>query len=133
AKEWATVFKDTGAMLDLMARSASLEAKYENRRTDWKHQLELEGHELKQIEKHLEAAEIRVEIAERALENHNRSIEDQELLLDFYESKFSGEDLYTWMASTLQSIYRKAFNSAFSVARLAEQAYRFERPGDTAT
>src|SRR3546814_5945931 len=37
------------------------------------------------------------------------------------------------MASTLQSIYRKAFNSAFSVARLAEQAYRFERPGDTAT
>ncbi|WP_371223413.1 neuraminidase-like domain-containing protein [Roseovarius sp. 2305UL8-3] len=131
-KEWAKVFKDTGTMLDIFGKSASLEAKYQRRRKGWEHSKKLDEHELKQIEKKIAAAEIRVEIAEKSLENHLQAIEDQEEILDFYESKFSGEALYTWMASTLQTIYRQAFNAAFSMAQLAEQAYRFERPDDTA-
>ena len=132
AKEWAKVFSDTGTMLDIFGKSASLEAKYQRRRKGWEHSKKLDEHELKQIEKKIAAAEIRLEIAERALENHLQAIEDQEEVLDFYESKFSGEELYTWMVSTLQTIYRQAFNAAFSMAQLAEQAYRFERPDDNA-
>ncbi|MEM9760215.1 MAG: neuraminidase-like domain-containing protein, partial [Pseudomonadota bacterium] len=132
AKEWGEVFKDTGTMLDLMAKSAGVEAKYEKRRKEWKHALKLEEHQLKQIEKRITAAEIRVSIARRALANHEQSIKDQEELLDFYESKFAGVEFYTWTASTLQSLYRQAFNAAFSMAQLTERAYRFERPSDSA-
>jgi hypothetical protein len=41
--------------------------------------------------------------------------------------KFTGLSLYTWLASTLQRVYRDAYSSAYAMARLAEQAYRFER------
>ncbi|MFX0541565.1 neuraminidase-like domain-containing protein [Roseovarius sp. S4756] len=133
AEEWSKVFSDTAKMTDVMGKSASLEAGFDRRRKGWEHQKKLGELDLKQIEKSIIAAEIRVEIAEKALENHHQAIEDQEELLDFYESKFSNEALYTWMASTLQTIYRDAFNAALSMAKLAEQAYRFERAGDNAT
>lgn len=129
-EKWAKVFKDTGDLMMIAAKSASLEAKYAKKRKEWKHGLKLEGYELKQIEKRIKAAEIRLEIAEKALSNHKQAIKDQEELLDFYETKFAGEELYSWMASTLQTIFRQAFNAAMSMARLAEQAYRFERPSD---
>lgn len=132
AKQWSKVFSDTAKMADVMGKSASLEAGFQRRRKGWEHQKKLEEHDLKQIEKSIVAAEIRVEIAEKALANHKKAIEDQEELLDFYESKFTNEALYTWMSSTLQTIYRDAYNAAFSMAKLAEQAYRFERPEDGA-
>ena len=132
AKMWGKVFSDTAKMADVMGKSASLEAGFQRRRKGWEHQKKLEEHDLKQIEKTIAAAEIRVEIAEKALTNHEQAIKDQEELLDYYESKFTNEALYTWMASTLQTIYRQSFNAALSMAKLAEQAYRFERPGDGA-
>ncbi len=132
-KGWSKMFSDTAKMMEVFGKSASLEAKFERRRSGWKHQVKLDDHELKQIAKRVEAAEIRVMIAERALENHKEAIKNQEEILDFYESKFSGVELYTWLASSLQGIYRSAFNAAFGMAKLAEAAYRFERPHDNAT
>lgn len=132
-KGWSKMFSDTAKLMDVLGKSAGLEAKFERRRSDWTHQSTLDGHELKQIEKKIEAAEIRVSIAERALENHKKAIEQQEEVMEFYENKFTGLALYTWMASTLQGIYRSAFNAAHSMAKLAEAAYRFERPQDGAT
>lgn len=130
--KWSDVFSDTAKLCDVLSKSASLEARNQRRREGWSHQKENEKHELKQLEKRISAAEIRVVIAERALSNHKKEIEHQEDILDFYESKFSNQALYTWMASSLQTIYRQAFNSAYEMALLAERAYRFERPGDTA-
>ena len=45
--------------------------------------------------------------------------------------KFSNLGLYTWLSTTLQRLYREAYSSAYSMAKLAEQAYRFERSDDT--
>lgn len=61
------MFSDTAKLMDVLGKSASIEAKFERRRSGWKHQVKLDEHELKQIEKRLEASEIRVQIAERAL------------------------------------------------------------------
>ncbi|MEM7041714.1 MAG: neuraminidase-like domain-containing protein [Pseudomonadota bacterium] len=132
-ENWSKMFSDTAKLSDVLSKSASLEAGFQRRRTGWSHQHTLEEHELKQIEKRIVAAEIRVEIAKKARDNHKKAVEDQEEILEFYESKFANQDLYTWLASTLQTIYRGAFNAALSMAQLAEQAYRFERPDDTAT
>jgi hypothetical protein len=131
--KWSDVFSDTAKLCDVLSKSTSLEARNQRRRDGWSYQKENEIHELNQLEKRISAAEIRVDIAEKALENHKTEIEHQEDILDFYESKFSNEALYTWMASSLQTIYRQAFNGAYEMALLAERAYRFERPGDNAT
>lgn len=129
---WAKMFSDTAKLCDVLSKSAALEARNQRRREGWSHQKENENHELKQLEKHISAAEIRLLIAEKALANHKKEIEHQEEVLDFYESKFSNQALYTWLASNLQNIHRQAFNAAYETALLAERAYRFERPGDPA-
>lgn len=129
-KGWSKMFSDTAKLMDVLGKSVSVEAKFERRRSGWKHQVKLDEHELKQIEKRIIASEIRVQISEKALENHKQAILDHEEVLDFYESKFSGLDLYIWLAGTMQGLYRSVFNAAHGMAKLAEAAYRFERPHD---
>ncbi len=124
----------SGAMADIasaIAASAGLEATFERREQEWKHNVELADRELKQIDRQLAAASIRQQIANRSLDIHDKNIEQAKEIYDFYSHKFSNYGLYTWLSTTLQMIYRDAYNSAFAMARLAEQAYHFERSDDS--
>jgi len=113
--------------------SAGLEAGFQRRDDEWKHSAKLAQRESDQLDKQITAADIRVKIAERSLEVHAKSIEQTEEIFAFYQDRFTGLGLYTFLAKTLQELYRDAFNSAYAMAKLAEQAYRFERPEDTST
>ena len=131
SKEWANVARDTARVAERVAASAGLEAGFGRRKEGWEHQKELANHELDQIEKQWEAAKIRKEIAEKSLEIHKKDIEQVEEVYAFYGDKFSKLGLYTWLSTTLQRLYREAYNCAYSMAKLAEQAYRFERSDDS--
>jgi hypothetical protein len=133
AEGWAAMLRDTARVAEIIGGSAGLEATFQRRAEEWEHQRDLASHELAQQDKQLVLAEIRRDIAQRSLELHQRSSDQLEELFDFYADKFSNLELYTWLASTLQRVYRDAYNTAFAMARLAEQAYRFERGDDSAS
>lgn len=133
ASSWSGVAKDAGTVAEAISASAGLEAGFERRREGWEHQVELARKELAVLEKQSEAAQIRKSIAERSLELHERSIDQLDELAEFSAGKFSNLGLYTWLSATLQRTYREAYNSAFAMARLAEQAYRFERGEEDAS
>jgi hypothetical protein len=120
------------AICDAIAASAGLEGKFDRREEEWNHQAELADYELKQVERQKTASEIRLEIANKSLEIHQKSIEQTEEIFDLYGEKFTSFGLYTWLSTTLLRLYRDAYNSAYSMARLAEQAFRFERGDDAA-
>jgi len=120
-----------GKMAEAVAASAGLEATFERRSQGWEYQLQQADHELEELEKQLITAEIREDLAERSLEIHQESIEQLDEVYEFYAEKFSSLGLYTWLSTTLQRLYREAYNNAYSMARLAEQTYRFERSDDT--
>jgi hypothetical protein len=115
---------------DTLASRAGVEASNQRRDQDWMHQVQNAKHELAQIEKNISAAEIRRDIALQALENHEQSIKQTEEMFAFFREKFSHVDRYRLMQKELRRLYRLAFNSALTLARMAEQAYRAERPGD---
>jgi hypothetical protein len=118
----------TGAdMAEAIAASSGLEAGFARRTEGWRHQVDLAEHELRQVDRQLEAARIRKLIAERSLQIHERTIEQAEEVFGLYGERFTGLGLYTWLSATLQRLHREAYNAAYSMARLAEQAYRFER------
>lgn len=125
------MFRDTAKLTEVLAASAGLEAGFERRREGWDHQEQLASHELKQIEKQLSAAELRVKIAERSLELHQNAIEEQDEIIEFFRDKFSNLGRLVWLSTTLQGVFRQAFNTAHSMAKLAERAYRFERNDET--
>lgn len=123
-------FHATGTLAviaDAVASSANLEAGYDRRREGWTNQRDLATKDIAVLQKQVKTADYRIKIANRALEIHKRSIEQIDEVLELIDSKFTNLGLYTWLAQQLQRTYRDAYNNAHSLARLAEQAYRFER------
>lgn len=124
----------TGALADVasaVSASAGMEATFHRRNQEWEFQSQLADKELKQLAKQLAGAKIRKEISEKSLAIHQKAVDQIEQVFDLYGSKFSNLGLYIWLSTTLQRLYRDAYNAAFAMARLAEQAYRFERWDDT--
>ena len=128
---WSMFFRDNARIAELVGGSAGLEAGYQRREQGWKFQQEQADHELKELEKQIKAAQIHKELAERSLQIHVKSLDQLNEVYEFYGDKFSSLGLYTWLSTTLQRLYREAYNSAYSMAKLAEQAYRFERSDDS--
>ncbi len=114
-----------------VASSAGLEAGFERRYEGWKHQKKVLEYELKQTEKNLVATEIRRDILIESEKIHQKNIEHNKDMMEFYGDKFSNLGLYTWLSSTMQRLFKEAYNNAVAIARLAEQAYRFERDDNT--
>lgn len=124
---FAEALRDGAKLVDSHSALHGLQGGNQRREQGWEHQVALAEKELDALEPQIEAATIRWEITVAQLAVHERSIEQVQEVFDFYGEKFSGLGLYTWLSSTLQRLYRDAYNSALAMARLAEQAFRFER------
>jgi hypothetical protein len=131
ANAWATVMRDLASVGEAIGALTGLEAGFERRKQGWQHQVDLADHELKQLDQQLAAGQLRKSIAVRSLDVHNKTIDQAEEVYEFFNSRFTNLGLYTWLAATLQRTYRQAFDGVYSLARLAEQAFRFERGDDT--
>ena len=127
ATSWASVAKDAIGAAEAVGASAGLEAGFDRRSEGWKHQKKLLQFELKQSEKNLIASEIRRDIIIESQKIHQKSIDHNKDVMEFYGEKFSNLGLYTWLSTTMQRLFKEAYNNALSIARLAEQAYRYER------
>ena len=112
---------------DSIASSAGLEAGFDRRNQGWRHQTKLLQSELAQTQKTLLASEMRRDILIEAQKIYDRTLEHHKEVMDFYGEKFTNLGLYTWLSTTMQRIYKEAFNNALSIAKLAQQAFQFER------
>ena len=116
----------------IVADMTGINASHIRREEDWKFNLKLAEQELKAFDKQLAVAEIRVAIAEKDLESHQQNMEQAKALQDFYKEKFSNVRMYTYHATSLQRLYREAYNMAYDMARTVERAFQFERDEDAA-
>ena len=114
-----------------VAAMAGLEGLRQRRGQEWHQQLQHGHQELKQVEHQRLAAEIRVAVAEKELGSHQATVDQADELDHFYKDKFTGLGLYNYLATTLTRLHREAYNTAESLARLAQRAYAFERDDDT--
>jgi len=128
---WSDVFSSLAGINEAVAASAGLEASYHRRSQGWEHQAKQAEHELKELERQIKGAEIHKDLTTRSLEVHEKSLDQLNEVYEFFSDKFSNLGLYTWLSTTLQRLYREAYNSAYAMAKLAEQTYRFERSDDT--
>ena len=133
ATAWSAVAAGSSQIVEMVAAWAGLSAGYARREQGWTHQREIAKRDLHVIEKEIAIANLRQEIANRSLYLHETTKEMHDEVMEFLSDKFSNLGLYTHLSRNLQQLYRQAYNNALALAQLAEQAYRFERPGDTST
>jgi hypothetical protein len=130
-KMWSAYLSSRAKIFNEIAASAGLEASFERRKQQWKHQKNIAIQELKQVEKQKEAAAIRVAIANQNKFVHEQNILQSKELDTFYKDKFTGFELYQHLASVLQRLYREAYQLASSMAMKAQQSYWLETDDDT--
>jgi hypothetical protein len=130
AAGFAAVAHATAQGSEAVAASAGLEAGFDRRVEGWKHQKKLADLELDQLQRQRTAASLRVEIARRALALHERTLDQLDEMLEFMDGKLTNLGLYTWLSTELRRLYRSGYQNALALARLAEQAFRFERDED---
>ena len=122
--------KSVQIMASHMSYSAARASKigsYFRREQDWVFQANIAGRELIQMNSQLNAAQLRLEMAEKELVNHDKQIENAEQTDEFLRSKFTNNELYTWMKHRLTDIYKQSFDMAFDLSKKAERSYQFER------
>jgi hypothetical protein len=128
---WSEVLERVATVAEVIASAAGMQGGFERRSNSWQHEVDMATKDLAQINTQLVGANMRLTIANKALDIHNKTIEQEQQVADFYTSRFSNIALYTWLASKMKTTYRQAYNCAFAMAQLAQQAYQFERNDDT--
>ncbi len=126
----AVYFGGKARTKDIAAISQGIEGSNERRKAEWKQQLKLAKQEKKQLEKQEKAAEIRKTIAQKDLEIHQERMKQTDELDEFYLNKFTNLGLYDYLCSNLNLLFREAYNVAYDLAKVAEQAYQFEIDDD---
>jgi len=115
---------------NFFAQSAGTQSAFQRRDDEWRYQAALARREVNQLARQITAADLRVQIAQGNLDAHNTQISQTEEIFQFYQDRFSNLGFYNLLARSVQRLYRSAFNSAYAMAQLADQAYRFARLDD---
>jgi hypothetical protein len=124
----AGIYSALGSVEEIQSRAAAGRASFERRAEEWKHQVDTANKELDVLAKQITAAQFRVDIANEAKDIHQTTIDQAEEVFELMQDRFSNFGRFVWLSTELQKLNRHAFNSALAMARLAERAYRFERP-----
>jgi|GEM_PF-2233955 len=98
-------------------------AGYDRRQEEWELQKKMATEELVQVDRQLLSAEIRIAVTEKELENHDLQAEQSAEIYDWLKTKYTNQALYTWMAGQLKTLHRKAYELAYDMAKLAQQAF----------
>ncbi len=117
---------------EAISAASGLQAGFDRRSDGWKNQVDMASKELAEIDKRMLGLNIRLQSSQRAMDIHLKTIDQTNDVYNFCLNRFSNLALYTWLSTTMQRLYRDAYTCAYAMAKLAEQAYRFER-NDTTT
>jgi hypothetical protein len=126
AKAAGNTLKLVAHIQNFEGETASIKGGYDRRQDDWDFQKDQATKQLKQIDKEIEAANIRIAIAEKNLENHELQIENAKEIDTYMNGKFTNKELYSWMVSQISSLYFQSYQLAYDIAKRAEKAYQYE-------
>ena len=104
------------------AERASKMAGYYRRAEDYVLQANLATSELEQYGRQIISSLLREQIAKREYDHHLVQIEQAAAADEFLRTKFTNEDLYTWMQGELSKTLLRRYKLAFDVAKKAEQS-----------
>jgi hypothetical protein len=107
--------------------NAARKASFLRQLQDRVQQANVAGYEIKNIDKQALTQQIRINIAQQEITNQQQQIDNAEEVEDFLRSKYSSQELYTWMTDQLRALYYQSYTLAYDLGKRAEKLFRFER------
>lgn len=127
SRSWSGVARVAAGGFEAKSTQASVAANFQRRDEGWRHQQRLAESELPPLEKALTAQKLRKQMAEQSQNAHEELVSQIEELWRFHNDRFTNLAQYTFLSTSLQRLFREAYVTALGMARLCEQAYRYER------
>ncbi len=128
----ATVLTTLARLADKAASLASTQGGYQRRQDEWDFQVRLADKELSQIDQQIATANLHLDMLTADLTAHDQQRADAQQTDDFMHSKYTSQELYDWMVGQISSVYFRAYQLAFDVAKKAERCFQHELgSGDT--
>ncbi|MFZ6014528.1 MAG: neuraminidase-like domain-containing protein, partial [Bacteroidota bacterium] len=124
---WAKFLQLDASEINFAASNAGKKAGFLRALQDRIFQANAAGFEIKQIDKQVTASKIRIQIAEQEILNQQKVIDNAVEVEEFLKSKYTNEELYTWMRGSLKTLYYQVYSLAYELAKKAEKVFRFER------
>lgn len=122
----AQAFNMNAESYSFAASLSGLMAGWARRSQEWAFQLQSATLEIAQINDQIAAAQFRATIAQQDFDNQNLQIANSQAINDFLTSKFTNEDLYSWMIDQLSAVFFQCYQMAYDLAKRAEACFRFE-------
>ncbi|KAI5465016.1 hypothetical protein BGZ63DRAFT_379198 [Mariannaea sp. PMI_226] len=119
-KMYALIASEASSM---SARIGGLTKQLQDRRM----QANAKGREIKNLDKQIEIQRTRLDINAKELVVQQTEIEHATETEAWYRSKYTNEQLYGWLESSIRAIHYDLYTLVSDMCRRAERAFRFER------
>ena len=125
----------TGAstVLKLLAEHSGNESSRAGRKAQMIRQLQerklqanMAGRDIKNLDKQIASAKSQISICDAEIKIQDTQLAQASETLDWYTAKYTGEQLYAWMDSSIRKLLYQAYLFAIDVAKKAEKAHQFE-------
>ncbi|KAF7881753.1 uncharacterized protein EAF02_006441 [Botrytis sinoallii] len=107
---------------DQADKKASLTAQLQDRRF----QANISGRQIKSIDKQIEIQQIHIKSIQKDLDMQKSQLDEAVQAETWYRSKYTNEQLYSWMEKRLRNLYLQAYNLVLDAALRAQNALSFE-------
>ncbi|MEV7099475.1 neuraminidase-like domain-containing protein [Amycolatopsis sp. NPDC051045] len=130
AESAAAVLSALTRVADKGAGMAGTQASYHLRSDSNDFQAELARRELVQVDQQIVTAQLHLDMLADDLVTHDLQRENSQQVAEFMRSKYTNQELYTWMIGQVSSVYYQAYKLAFDTAKKAERCYVYELARD---
>jgi hypothetical protein len=123
----AEITSSFGEGLSMIGEVLGVQAQHERMTEDWTLQAATARNESEQLVHRIAGAEAQLAVARHEADILDREIAHGKAVATFLTGKFTGAELYSWMAGRMSALYFQLYQLAYDTAKAAEQAYRFEQ------
>ncbi len=115
---------------DKAAGMAATQGSFQRRNDEWQLQLALAQKEAAQLNQQIANATLHLSTLQLDLATHDLQTRNAQAILSFMQTKYTSEQLYTWMIGQLSTVYYQAYKLAYDTAKKAERCYGYELASD---
>jgi hypothetical protein len=112
--------------LDNTAKILTQQGNFHHRQDTWNQNAAEAQIQISQTQYQIAAANLALQVAQQNQVLHQEQIDNIQKQLDFLNSKFTNDALYTWMVSSLSETYFLSYQLAYQMCKQVERCYQFE-------
>ena len=127
----AASISDVATMFSESAGLANTIGSYQRRQQEWEQQRKLAEYDVQQIQGQIRSAQFVVTAARMQYDAEQLSVDQARAVRQYYRSKFTNADLYSWMVETLGEMYHQLYQVALSAAKVCQEKLKSFVGGET--